>query len=466
VSGAELPPAGDAVAERFAAWAATLDPKMIPDAVREKAAQSLLDVAGLCLAARDLDYVQAVRASCERGGVTAIGHASALDMAGAALVNGTAAHGEDYDDTFEGTPVHPGAVIIPTVLAAAEGFDRSGADVLAGICVGAELLCRLAVVAPTAVHRAGFHPTAVLGTFGATAAAAATLGLDPMQITGALGIAGSMASGIIEYLAEGTSTKRLHPGWAAQSGLKAALLAQNGFDGPRTVFEGQHGFFFGFADHAITPDFGHVTDGLGQTWRMAGLAFKPYACGTMCQPFVDCAIRLAADGVDPDQVADIVCKVGEGTVHRLWEPLAEKQKPTTRYSAKFSVPYCIAAGFVDGTAGLEQFSETRIADPRILGLAAKISYRIDPADEYPANYSGHLKVTMNDGSVHEAGQPHLRGGAREPLSADELHAKYRANAAIGNISDDLAGAIEAWCEIAFDAPDMAGLAKFRIDDSD
>jgi 2-methylcitrate dehydratase PrpD len=462
MSGADLPPAGDAVAEQFAAWVAALEPKAIPVDIREKAAQSLLDVAGLCLAARDLDYVQAVRASTESGGVTAIGHASALDMAGAALVNGTAAHGEDYDDTFEGTPVHPGAVIIPTALAAAEGRSRAGDDVLAGICVGTELLCRLAVVAPTAVHRAGFHPTAVLGTFGATATAAATLGLDPVQTANALGIAGSMASGIIEYLAEGTSTKRLHPGWAAQSGLKAALLAQNDFDGPRTVFEGQHGFFFGFADHSITPDFGHLTDGLGETWRMSGLAFKSYACGTMCQPFVDCAVRLAADGVDPDQVADIVCKVGEGTVHRLWEPLAEKQKPTTRYSAKFSVPYCIAAGFVDGAAGLDQFSESRIADPKILGLAAKISYEIDPANEYPANYSGHLTVTMADGSVHEVDQPHLRGGAKEPLENQELRAKYRANAAVGDIPDDLANALERWCETAFEAPDMAGLAQFRI----
>lgn len=462
MSNAGLPPPGGAVAERLAAWAAALDPKDIPGAIREKAAQSLLDVAGLCLAARDLDYVRAVLGASENGGVTAIGHPRSLDMAGAALVNGTAAHGEDYDDTFEGTPVHPGAVIIPTVLAAAEGHHRSGADVLAGIAVGAELLCRLAVVAPTAIHRAGFHPTAVLGTFGATAAAARTLGLDPVQTANALGIAGSMASGIIEYLAEGTSTKRLHPGWAAQSGLKAALLGKNGFDGPRTVFEGQHGFFFGFADHSIPPDFGHVTDGLGRTWRMAGLAFKPYACGTMCQPFVDCAIRLAEDGVDPDQVADIVCKVGEGTVHRLWEPLAEKQKPTTRYSAKFSVPYCIAAGFVDGAAGLGQFTEARIADPRILGLAAKISYEIDPGNEYPANYSGHLRVTMSDGRIHEIEQPHLRGGAREPLSAEELGAKYRANAAAGNIPDDLADALEAWCETAFDAPDMAGLAQFRI----
>ena len=159
-------------------------------------------MAGLCLAARRFDYVCAVLNSCESEGVvTAIGHTRALDMVGAALVNGTAAHGEDYDDTFEGTPVHPGSVSVPTVLAAAEGHGRAGADARVGIAVGAELLCRLAGVAPTAIHRAGFHPTAVLGTFGATAAAAATLDITAAEASNALGIAGSMASGIIEYLA-------------------------------------------------------------------------------------------------------------------------------------------------------------------------------------------------------------------------------------------------------------------------
>ena len=462
MSAADLPAAGIAVAEQFAAWAVAVDPAALPDAVRKKAAQSLLDVAGLCLAARRFDYVCAVLNSCESEGVvTAIGHTRALDMVGAALVNGTAAHGEDYDDTFEGTPVHPGAVIVPTVLAAAEGHGRSGADALVGIAVGAELLCRLAVVAPTAIHRAGFHPTAVLGTFGATAAAAATLDLTAAEASNALGIAGSMASGIIEYLAEGNSTKRLHPGWAAQSGIRAALLGKNGFDGPRTVFEGQHGFFFGFADPSVTPNFDYITNGLGETWQMSGLAFKPYACGTMCQPFVDCAIRLVENGIDPDRVTKIVCKVGEGTVHRLWEPLAEKRRPTTRYSAKFSVPYCIAVGIVDRAAGLNQFTEARISDPKILKLAAKVDYEIDPANDYPANYSGHLRVTMADGNVHEFEQPHLRGGAREPLLGEELRAKYRSNAAVGEYPVELTAELEAWCDIAFEAPNLAGLARFR-----
>src|SRR6202521_2578860 len=149
--------------------------------------------------------------------------------AGAAFINGTAAHGEDFDDTFEGGPVHAGAVIVPAVLAACERYALSGAAALIGIAVGVETLCRLSLVVPKAIHRAGFHPTAVLGAMAAAAGVGAALRLKPDQIVNALGIAGSMAGGIIEYLAEGAWTKLLHAGWAAQSGLRAALLGRAGF---------------------------------------------------------------------------------------------------------------------------------------------------------------------------------------------------------------------------------------------
>ena len=132
-----------------------------------------------------------------------------------------------------------------------------------------------------------------------------------------------MASGIIEYLAEGTWTKRMHAGWAAQSGVRAALMARGGFLGPRTVLEGVHGVYRAFAP-SDPADFGPLLDGLGSRWVMETIAFKPYACGTMTQPFIDCAIKLAEDGVRAGDITDIVCEVAEGTVHRLWEPLAEK----------------------------------------------------------------------------------------------------------------------------------------------
>lgn len=451
-----------AVGEIYAAWASHLAADEVPAGVCTVMQTLILDVIGLSVAARGSDYVAAILACSEEGGpCTAFGHARSLDVAGAALVNGAAAHGEDYDDTFEGTPVHAGAVIVPAVLAACEGFGRSGHDALRGMAVGAELTCRLALVAPTAIHRAGFHPTAVIGALGAAAGVSAALGLDRDKMASALGIAGSFASGIIEYLAEGTWTKRIHPGWAAQAGLRAARLAQAGFLGPRTVIEGSHGFFHAFAEESVPRDYSQVTDGLGEAWRCETLAFKPYACGTMAQPFIDCAIALRARGVQAKDVNFIVCKVGEGTVHRLWEPRSEKDAPSTPYSAKFSVPYCIAVALVDGAAGLEQFSEERVADPEVLALARKVKYEIDPANEYPQNYTGHVRAFLAGGRSVSTSQPHLRGGQREPLSRDELRAKLEANLAFGGWPTERAREIADFSLTVFEQDDLAGLAAFR-----
>jgi len=399
-------------------------------AFRETAERLLVDVAGLCVAARKTDYARAALAAWESSAnCTAIGHARALDSAGAAFVNGTAAHGEDFDDTFEGGPVHAGAVIVPAVLAIAEREGISGKDALCGIAVGAEVMCRASLVAPKLIHKAGFHPTAVLGTMAAAAAVATALGFSRNHFVNALGIAGSMASGIIEYLAEGAWTKRLHPGWAAQSGIRAADLARAGFVGPRTVLEGKHGLYQGFA-RTSDGDWGKLLDGFGERWVAASLAFKPYACGTMTQPYVDCARRLAKR-IRVEDIVEVVCETAEGIVHRLWEPLADKQRPPNAYAAKFSQPYCIAAGFVLGHAGLEAFTEERVRDERLRALAARVRYEIDPGNPYPDEFTGHIRVKLKNGTSVEERQAHLRGGAHEPLSRADIEEKFRLNCAYG-----------------------------------
>lgn len=419
---------GEPVALRLASFAAhaTVSPK-----ARETVRLLLLDVAGLCVAARGTDYVRAALASTASSGkATAIGHAAGLGPYDAALVNGTAAHGEDFDDTFEGGPIHAGAVIVPAVLAAAEHRGLSGEAALRGVAVGTELMCRMSLVTPQAIHKACFHPTAVIGAPAAAAAVASALGLSPKLIAHAIGIAGSLASGIIEYLADGSWTKRLHAGAAAQAGIRAALLAEAGFLGPATVIEGHHGFYRAFAP-SKAPDFVPLLDGLGESWVFETLAFKPYACGTMTQPFVDCAITLAQQGIRAEDIVSLECEVGEGTVHRLWEPLALKQAPPNAYAAKFSTPYCVAVGFIDGGAGLGQFTEERVAEASVRALAARVSYLVNPADEYPRNFSGHIRATLKDGSVREMRQPHMRGGAHEPLSPADILQKFHDNTAFG-----------------------------------
>jgi 2-methylcitrate dehydratase PrpD len=281
----------------------------------------------------------------------------------------------------------------------------------------------------------------------------------PAQIASAMGIVGSMASGIIEYLAEGTWTKRLHPGWAAAAGWRAARLAESGFIGPRSVFEGEHGAFHAFAVPGIERDFSHLGDGWGQRWEVANLAFKPYACGTMAQPFIDCALQLRADIPDLSQIETIVASVGEGTVHRLWEPRAEKARPSSPYGAKFSVPYCVAVALCDGDAGLEQFTEARIADPAVLAEAAKVSYEIDPANEYPRNYTGELKVTLKDGTRLQAQQPCLRGGRGAPLDDAELLQKFRSNLRFGGWGEAQALALGEFARGVFAGSGLGDLQK-------
>jgi 2-methylcitrate dehydratase PrpD len=437
----ETEPKQAALAERIGNWAAGTDAARLPADVRAICHRLLLDVTGLCVAARNTDYVRATLASTEGSGRSAaIGHAKTLTSYDAALVNGTAAHGEDFDDTFEGGPVHAGAVIVPAVLAIAEERGLSGDAVVKGIAVGVELLCRGSLVAPQAIHKAGFHPTAVLGSLAAAAAVGAAMRLDGSGIARAIGTAGSMASGIIEYLADGSWTKRLHAGWAAQAGIRAARLAEANFVGPATVLEGAHGFYKAFAP-SRKPDFAPLIDGLGRDWVTATLAFKPYACGTMTQPFVDCAIDLAQQGVLAEDIIEMVCEVGEGTVHRLWEPLDLKRKPPNAYSGKFSTPYCIAVGFLDRKAGLQQFTDERVLEPRVRELAAKVSYVIDPDNEYPRNFTGHIRARLKDGSIREVRRGHMRGGQHEPLTDDDIRQKFLDNARFGGWSDAKADSV-------------------------
>jgi 2-methylcitrate dehydratase PrpD len=403
--------------------------------------------------------MKALVSSLDSGGsCTAIGHPGSFSAEDAALINGTAVHGEDFDDTFEGGPVHSGAVVIPAVLAAGERFGLDGEAALKGIAVGVEAMCRLSLVAPKRIHDAGFHPTAVIGAMGATFGVSAALGLDRKQTVDALGTAGSMAGGIIEYLAEGAWTKRLHAGWAAHVGLHAARIGKAGFSGPRTVFEGTHGFFNAFA-HGKEGDYAALLDGFGEEWLLKGLTFKPYATGTMNQPYIDCALRLAKKGFRAEDVAEVVCETAEGYLKRLWEPLASKHRPANDYAAKFSTPFNIAVAFVTGGAGFEAFSERTVRDERVLGLAGKVRYIVDPNNPYPKQYTGHVRMKLKDGRVFEERQPHIRGGMHQPLSREDIVAKFHENAKYGGWGEDLAQAFLRFALRAFERP--VELLRFR-----
>ena len=299
-------------------------------------------------------------------------HGGGFDAFGAALVNGTAAHGEDFDDTFEGGPVHSGAVIVPAVLAACEREGLGGDRLLVGIVDGVELLCRLSLVAPTATHKAGFHPTAVFGALAAAGAVGAALRLPPAAIASALGIAGSMASGIIEYLAEGTWTKRMH------AGLGRAVGHARGADGTRRVPGTAHGVR-------------RRPRRLSRVRAIGAAGFRP-AAGRSRHAMGDGddrvqALRLRHDGAAVHRLRDQArrrwrasrghhgdrLRGGGGNRPSPVGTAGHQARPPTPYAAKFSTPFCMAVGFLERKAGLAQFTEARIHDPAVLALGGKDS---------------------------------------------------------------------------------------------
>jgi 2-methylcitrate dehydratase PrpD len=452
----------ESVSERLARVISSASPERVAG-TREIGTKLLLDIAGLCIAARRQTYVAAALSAIDQDGpCTVIGHTRRFGVEGAAFVNGTAAHGEDFDDTFEGGPVHTGAVIVPAVLAACERHRLAGGDLLRGLAIGAEVTCRLCRVAPTRIHKAGFHPTAILGAVGAAAGIGAAMRLPQKEFVNAFGIAGSLASGIIEYLADGSWTKRMHPGWAAQSGYRAVRLAMAGFEGPRTVFEGKHGLFHGFAN-TESGDFEAMLESLGTQWIWQSIAFKPYACGTMAHPYIDCAREFRKKGIDANLIERIECETAEGIVHRLWEPLDLKRSPPNGYAAKFSTPYAIAVGILEGDAGLAEFEDSVVNDAAVIRLAKKVSYIVDPANPYPNRFTGHVRVVLTNGEIHEHRQDFFRGGIDHPLSDADLERKFFANCAHGGLPNADAQRLAEKMTALFDIPELKFSESFPED---
>ena len=412
----------------------------VPPAVVEKAKLVFLDTIGIALASSTMDFgLMAINVARKLGGPKAsllIGTSDRVAAANAVIANGTLAHGLDYDDTLEEAIVHTGCCAGITALAAGEEVGATGAAVLEAAIVGTEVLCKVGLVAPGKFHARGFHPTAICSTFGAAAAAGKLYGLTLNQWIDAFGLCGSQSSGIIEYLADGTWTKRIHPGWSAHGGVIATLLAKEGFRGPAKVFEGTHGFFSAFGGNN-DYDFEKILE-LGQRWEIPRLTFKSYPCGSISHPYMDCALRIKQKhSPHPDQIKEVICRTAEGPVHRLWEPLANKQKPVSSYGAKFSLPYSIAVMLIRGRAGLEEFSESAIRDHELLDLAAKVRYEVDPKIDYPRHFEGHVQLKMKDGSVFTEDQLHPRGGYEDPLPPEEIEAKFHANARLALAEHDV-----------------------------
>jgi 2-methylcitrate dehydratase PrpD len=413
-------------------WAARLRAEDIPAAVRDNAALRVLDTIGCALAGAREEHAASVLALASRWGgpglSTVWGTTLTAAPPQAALANGAFAHGLDFDDTHADSVCHASAVLVPAVLALAESERLGGRDALTALVAGYEAMIRIGMAAPGRFHERGWHATAVCGAFGAALAAGKSLGLDASRLTAAVGIAGSMASGVMEFLEDGSWVKRLHPGWAAQSGIQAAALAQEGFTGPATALEGRLGFYR--AALGDVPDIAKQLKNLGDEWETVRSSFKLYPCCHLNHAYLDAVATLKrTEGLRPEQVEEVECLVPAGEVPIVCEPATAKLRPRSPYDAKFSLAFCVAAALVGDRVGIGTFTEEGIREPGALALAARVRYTVDPSSPYPRTFPGWVKVRLRDGRMLEAREESQRGGPEMPIAPDEVIAKFRDNAA-------------------------------------
>jgi 2-methylcitrate dehydratase PrpD len=439
------------VAQRFAEFLLDLSYKQIPERVAVACKLHALDAIGCGLASLAADScTAALRVVEESGGKpesTAIGCQQLLPAPSAALANGMLCHGLDYDDTHTASGTHVSVAVVPAALASAEATGADGSETLTAMVAGMEFVTRLGMAAPFAFHQRGFHPTSVCGIFGATAAAARLQGLDSATTVNAIGIAGSMASGLFAYLTDGSQTKPIHPGWAAQSGIMATRLAARGATGPAAVFEGRFGLFPAFTgnDHAALEE--QFAD-LGTRWETPRIAFKSFPACHFVHACLEAFREVMSDpGFDADDLDEIVALVPADAVPLVLEPVSAKLAPRTGYDAKFSLQYSLGAMLVDGRVDVATYADDRIADPRILETARHVTYRVVDFATYPAAFPGGVTVTTKSGRRFEVEVPYQRGDEHNPMSEADVREKFRANARLALDPESVVAQAEALLQL-------------------
>ncbi|MGH3729927.1 MAG: MmgE/PrpD family protein [Micromonosporaceae bacterium] len=481
------------LAERLATFAATTSTATLPPEVTASVRQRVLDVLGLCVAAYRLPTSHAAaRYAADQGGrgqAHAVGLTDPVPAPQAAFVNGVLAHSLDFDDTHLPSVLHPSASVVPAGLAAAEAAGATGAETVAAIAAGLEVAVRLGMagydteLGNSVYFEHGQHATSICGALGGAVAAAKLLAGAPVAATPAepatlrragpdavlhsLGVAASMASGIIEANRTGGTVKRLHCGWAAHSAVTAAQLVARGFTGPPTVLEGRFGFFEAFLRDQV--DLSAVTEGLGEQWSVPGIFFKPYPANHFTHAAIDGGLALRGRGIPVDRITHIELRVPTAVIRTIGQPIETKRAPRTGYQAQFSGPYAVVAGLLGGSGlgvGLDDFSDELATDPRRRDLMALVDVVPDARCDaiFPNQFPAVVRVSTDDGQQWTEEVLANRGGPQRPLSDAELGVKFHQNVS-GRLSPTVAEQV-AERVLALDALPGVGAVMALLADLD
>lgn len=410
----------------LARYISELNYEDLPGEVVNAARIAVMDWLGSVLAGSQEEPAKMAASIIDRAGgnpqATLIGFERKSSALNAALLNGLSCHILELDDLHRSSILHPAAPIISAAAAAAEELEKGGTDFIVSLVAGFEVGIRIAE-AVTPSHYYYWHTTATCGTFGAMAAAAKIYNLKPEEIVYALGNAGSQAAGLWEFLEDGAMTKHLHPGKAAMNGLLSAQLAGEGFTGASKILEGRKGFFRATAPQYHTEK---VTEGLGREYRILGNSYKIYPSCRHTHNAVDLALKLRAGGLEPDTIDSIRVKTYSNAVDLVGAP-----DYSTPYKAKFSLPYCVARAFADGTVDLGSFDLSKPVPGRVKRLTGLCTVIADRQIEeaYPGKWAAAMEVKLKNGTVLTGRTDYPRGDPENPASSEDMQDKFRKLAA-------------------------------------
>jgi 2-methylcitrate dehydratase PrpD len=397
--------------------------------VRQRTRELLLDLLGVALAgSRQPSSPPAIDVALRLGGAgsaTVIGASRGTSAVWAALANGTSAHAVELDDVTTESSLHPGVAVIPAAFALAQERGATPSALFEAIIAGYEVAMRVGnALNPASAYARGFHPTGVAGVFGATMAAGRLLGLEPEPLTRALGVAGTMAAGSLEYLTDGAWTKRLNPGWAGHAGITAASLAQAGFSGPSSVFEGRLGVLHAYTD---SPQPDRLLVDLGNPLQVMRVSIKPYACCRYNHGLIDCILDLVrTHAFAAEDVRHIRLGVLSGGALLVADPIEQKRRPASVVDAQFSAPYAAAAALVFGSGGIEAYAPDRLAHPLVHHLMSVTDCYSDATLDaaYPRRWPAAAEIHLRDGRTLSTRVEYATGEPENPVPRDALIDKF------------------------------------------
>ena len=421
---------GDGLTRKLANFYSPLGYEDLSPAVVDRAKYFCLDYLGVAMrgssTASSLAMQRAVSTLSRNGPSVIMGTSMTASPEYGALANGTSAHSLELDDVSNDASLHPGVPTFSTAFACGDLEMVCGRDFITAITAGYDMAIRLGMALdPVQQYSRGFHPTGTCGTFGASIVASRLLGLDAGQTTWALGIAGSQAAGSMEFLAQGAWSKRMHPGWAAHSGIIGALLAREGFVAPTTILEGRDGFLHG---HSGNPDPDKAIEGLGELLYINKVGIKPHACCRYKQGPIDCLLNIVREhGLKYDEVEQVTVGVLKAGFNVVAAPEEQKHNPQSVVDAQFSMPFGAAIAIVYGRASLEEYTEDNLRRPEVKELMARVRCVQDPSLDacYPSQWPAWVEVETRDGRRLRAEVQHPKGDPENALSWEELKDKFR-----------------------------------------